>query len=350
MTVLRTPALEALRALRAPTGQNLPESGLIDALTVDDGAALLTLRATAATRDAMERLAGEAEQTLLGVAGIARARVVLTAHREAPPAPGGVPHGGRRRIALPEVRHIVAVASGKGGVGKSTTAVNLAVSLVRQGLRVGLLDADIYGPSLPTMLGEQARPEVRGDRIQPVVAWGLKTMSMGYLVDRDSAMIWRGPMVMGAIQQLLGQVDWGALDMMVVDMPPGTGDAQLTLTQSVTLAGAVLVSTPQDVALADVRRGAAMFAKTDVRLLGLVENMSFFCCPACGTRTDIFGHGGARLEAGRLRIPFLGAVPLLASVRDASDAGTPIAQADPESAASVAYAEIAQRVVAALGG
>ena len=236
----------------------------------------------------------------------------------------------------------MAVASGKGGVGKSTVAVNLAVSLARQGHRTGLLDADIYGPSLPRMLGLSRKPEVRGDKMIPLQAWGLSCMSIGFLVDEETPMIWRGPMVMGALEQMMGQVEWGALDILVVDMPPGTGDAQLTMAQRVALTGAVIVSTPQDIALIDARRGVRMFERTRVPVLGLVENMSFFCCPDCGHRAEIFGHGGARLEAQRLGTEFLGEMPLLLDIRTASDAGTPIAASAPDSEAAKAFAALAR--------
>ena len=253
-------------------------------------------------------------------------------------------------LLLPEVKAIVAVASGKGGVGKSTVAVNLAVALAQQGHRVGLLDADIYGPSLPRMLGLNRKPEVRGDKMIPLQAWGLSCMSIGFLVEEETPMIWRGPMVMGALEQMMGQVTWGPLDMMVVDMPPGTGDAQLTMAQRVALTGAVIVSTPQDIALIDARRGVRMFERMHVPVLGLVENMSFFCCPNCGHRTDMFGHGGARLEAARLGIEFLGEVPLLLDIRTASDAGTPIVAAAPESEAAKAFGAVASAVWAKCRG
>ena len=253
-------------------------------------------------------------------------------------------------MLLPNVKNIVAVASGKGGVGKSTVAVNLAVALAQLGLRVGLLDADIYGPSLPRMLGLARKPEVRGDRMIPLEAWGLKAMSIGFLVDEDTAMIWRGPMVMGALEQMMGQVEWGELDVMIVDMPPGTGDAQLTMAQRVTLAGAIVVSTPQDIALLDARRGVKMFERTRVPVLGLVENMSFFCCPNCGHRSEIFGHGGARAEADKLGIEFLGEIPLLLEIRSAADAGTPIVASAPQSDAARAYRDVAARLQAKLEG
>ncbi len=356
-------ARAALAGLTDPVGgKALPESGLIDSLELVGDQIILALKATRDSATQMERLAREAEAALLACSGVGAARVVLTAHRAPgaktpvpppPAAPAGFAarHGTPgKRITLPGVKHIVAIASGKGGVGKSTTAVNLAVALARRGHAVGLLDADIYGPSLPTMLGRRERPAVVGERIQTVDVFGLAAMSMGFLVDADAAMVWRGPMVMGAIQQLLGQVDWGALDVLVVDMPPGTGDAQLTLAQTVTLAGAVIVSTPQDVALADARRGAAMFRKMGVPVLGLIENMSYYCCPECGARGDIFGHGGARLEAARLGVPFLGEVPLLRAVRAAADAGTPIVLAEPAGDAARAYGTLADALWQALAG
>ncbi|WP_048862503.1 Mrp/NBP35 family ATP-binding protein, partial [Acidisphaera rubrifaciens] len=249
--------------------------------------------------------------------------------------------------------HVIAVASGKGGVGKSTVAVNLAIALARpdaggRRLSVGLLDADIYGPSLPRMLGLARKPELRDGRMVPLDAWGLKTMSIGYLVEDETPMIWRGPMVMGALEQMMGQCDWGPLDVMIVDMPPGTGDAQLTMAQRVDLAGAVIVSTPQDIALIDARRGARMFERVGVPVLGVVENMSYFCCPNCGHRAEIFGHGGAAAEAARLGVPFLGEVPLLAAIRTAGDEGTPIAAGAPDSDAAAAYRAIADAIRARL--
>src|SRR5271166_3167580 len=285
----------------------------------------------------MEPVRREVEALLARQPGITNATAVLTAHKapaQAAPAAGhghGHGHGQKPPLLLPDVKAIVAVASGKGGVGKSTVAVNLAVSLARQGHRTGLLDADIYGPSLPRMLGVHRKPEVRDDKMIPLQAWGLSCMSIGFLVDEETPMIWRGPMVMGALEQMMGQVSWGPLDVLVVDMPPGTGDAQLTMAQRVALAGAVIVSTPQDIALLDARRGVRMFERVRVPVLGLVENMSFFCCPNCGHRAEIFGHGGARLESERLGTPFLGEVPLLLDIRSSGDAGTPIAAAAPDS-------------------
>ena len=337
---------QALRALPDPaTGRDIVEAGLIDSLTFRGGLVHLALLADRASAPAMEGVRVRATAALQRLPGVLNVSAVLTAHRSAPPppAPPPAPAG-----LLPDVRHIVAVASGKGGVGKSTTAVNLAVALARAGRRVGLLDADIHGPSLPQMLGTQRKPELRGKKMLPLEVWGLRAMSIGLLVDPDQAMVWRGPMVMGALNQLLGEVEWGALDIMILDMPPGTGDAQLTVAQKLKLAGAVIVSTPQDVALADARRGVRMFEKTQVPVLGLVENMSYFCCPECGHRAELFGHGGARREAERLGVEFLGEIPLLLDIRESGDAGRPIAAGAPDSPGGRAYAALAERLWAKL--
>ncbi len=365
--------LEALRGVEDPaSGRDLASGGRIDSLSVQGEAVHLALRATRDDEAAMEPVRARAEAALRGVAGVARATVSLTAHRPqaAPPAAGPAkpsvgqaparPSAGHAPIKLgggqatsqpllPGVAAVIAVASGKGGVGKSTTAVNLAIGMQRLGLSVGLLDADIHGPSLPRMLGVQRRPLLSDGLMQPIDAWGLRTMSIGFLVEERTAMIWRGPMVMGALGQLLGEVAWGELDVLVVDMPPGTGDAQLTLAQKVRLAGAVIVSTPQDIALLDARRGVAMFDKTGVPVLGLVENMSFFCCPNCGHRSELFGHGGARREADALGVPFLGEIPLLLEIRSSADAGTPIMADAPDSEAGRAYGRLAERVAASPG-
>ncbi|MGE0416698.1 MAG: Mrp/NBP35 family ATP-binding protein [Acetobacteraceae bacterium] len=354
---------DVLRGIKDPaSSQDIVAAGLLEGIQIRDGlvqASLLTDRAHAA---AMEPVRREAEALLARQPGVTNATVVLTAHKAgaAPargaaghghahahgPAGGGGPAGGPQKapLLLPDVKAIIAVASGKGGVGKSTVAVNLAVSLARQGHRTGLLDADIYGPSLPRMVGVQRKPEVKGDKMIPLQAWGLSCMSIGFLVDEETPMIWRGPMVMGALEQMMGQVSWGALDILVVDMPPGTGDAQLTMAQRVALTGAVIVSTPQDIALIDARRGVRMFERTRVPVLGMVENMSFFCCPNCGHRSDIFGHGGARQEAAKLGTEFLGEIPLLLDIRTAADAGTPIAASAPDSEAGRAYDALARRV------
>ncbi len=338
-------ATQALRSLPDPvSGRDIVAAGLVDSLTVKNGLIHLALRADRQTAPAMEGVRARAQALLAALPGVLNASATLTAHRAAP-APPPPPASD---VLLPDVKHIVAVASGKGGVGKSTTAVNLAVALAQAGHRVGLLDVDIYGPSLPQMLGVHRKPEIRGDRMLPIEVWGLRAMSIGLLVDPETAMVWRGPMVMGAIQQLLGQVEWGPLDIMILDMPPGTGDAQLTVAQKLKLSGALIVSTPQDVALADARRGVRMFEKTKVPVLGLIENMSYFCCPNCGHRAELFGHGGARREAERLGVEFLGEIPLLLDIRESGDAGKPIAAAAPDSPAGHAYAVLAARLWAKL--
>jgi len=335
----------ALKALRDPaTGQDVVTAGLIDSLDVTDGHARLALRTDRAHAPAMDAVRQQAEAIMARHPGILNATAVLTAHR---PEPRPGPQAGRP-LLMQNARHVVAVASGKGGVGKSTVAVNLAVALARQGLAVGLLDADVHGPSLPRMLGASAKPDLVNKQMIPLEVWGLKAMSIGFLVEPDTAMIWRGPMVMSALEQMMGQVAWGPLDILVVDMPPGTGDAQLTMAQRVSLTGAVIVSTPQDIALIDARRGVRMFEKTRVPVLGIIENMSVFCCPACGTRTELFGHGGARREAETLGVPFLGEIPLLLDVRIAGDEGTPITASAPDSPAAQAFAAIAAQVWGAL--
>ncbi len=339
----------ALRGVLDPkTGRSVIENGMVETVSVRDGMVQFALAVPRERARELEPLRQAAERAASGVPGVLSATVVMTAHREvstpAGPATSTRPPPGQGQMLLPGVRKIVAVASGKGGVGKSTTAVNLAVAMAAQGLRVGLLDADIYGPSLPLMLGTQEKPRAVENRIQPIARWGLKAMSIGFLVEQETAMIWRGPMVMGALEQMMGQVDWGELDVMVVDMPPGTGDAQLTMSQRVPLAGAVIVSTPQDMALIDARRGVKMFEKVNVPVLGLIENMSFFCCPQCGHRTDIFGHGGARTEAAKAGIEFLGELPLKLAIREMSDAGTPVVLAAPDSHEAGIYRAIAARL------
>jgi ATP-binding protein involved in chromosome partitioning len=265
------------------------------------------------------------------------------------PAPGG--HAAPSPAGIPGVESIIAVASGKGGVGKSTTAVNLALGLRDLGLKVGILDADIYGPSMPKLLAIREKPQtVGGTRLKPIERHGMPVMSIGFLIEEETPMIWRGPMVMSALTQMLREVEWGTLDILVVDMPPGTGDAQLTMAQQVPLKGAVIVSTPQDLALIDARRGIAMFRRVNVPVLGIVENMSTFICPHCGTRSDIFGHGGARHEAERLDVPFLGEVPLDIVIREKSDAGMPVVATAPDSVHAQVYRDIAARVRDSLKG
>ena len=288
--------------------------------------------------------------------GVQSALVALTAERKAGApsarAPQGAAPAGARAAprgdsvqGVPGVEAIIAVASGKGGVGKSTTAVNLALGLAALGLRVGILDADIYGPSLPKLLAIKERPQtLGGTRLKPITRYGLTVMSIGFLIDEETPMIWRGPMVISALTQMLREVEWGTLDVMVVDMPPGTGDAQLTMAQQVPLKGAVIVSTPQDLALIDARRGISMFKRVNVPVLGVIENMSYFLCPHCGTRSDIFSHGGARHEAERLGVPFLGEVPLHMTIREKSDAGLPVVATEPDGPHAKIYRDIAARV------
>ncbi|CCG06744.1 Mrp/NBP35 family ATP-binding protein [Pararhodospirillum photometricum] len=296
----------------------------------------------------LEPLCREAEAALAAVPGVDRARVVLTAQR--PPA-APAPTTPRGPIALPGIRRIVGVASGKGGVGKSTTAVNLAIALRDLGLSVAMLDADIYGPSLPRLLGVAGtRPASGSGRLKPVVAHDLSVMSIGFLVPEEDPVVWRGPMVAGALEQLLRDVDWGEHDVLVIDMPPGTGDAHLTLCQKVALDGVAIVSTPQDIALLDARKGLAMFQKMGVRVLGFIENMSYYLCPACGHRDDIFSTGGARRAAADLGTPFLGALPLDIQVREGADAGIPVGVSAPTGPHAHAYAEIARQIWAALNG
>jgi ATP-binding protein involved in chromosome partitioning len=345
--------LTALQSVAGPDGETpLPRSGAIAGISIRDGKVYVAIAVDPARAGALEPMRAAAERAVKQVAGVAGALVSLTADRapskSPPPPPAPAPRAAPRGLAIPGIAHIIAVASGKGGVGKSTTAVNLALSLAALGWRVGILDADIYGPSLPRLLGLKGKPASEGRVMRPLEAFGVKAMSIGFLVAEDDAMIWRGPMVVGAIQQLLRDVAWGDLDCLVVDMPPGTGDAQLTLAQNVPLAGVLIVSTPQDLALIDARRGVSMFNKVNVPVLGIVENMSYFLCPQCGGRSDIFDHGGARREAERDGVAFLGEVPLDMGIRAQSDAGAPIVAAEPAGAYAKIYRDIAEKVKAAL--
>jgi ATP-binding protein involved in chromosome partitioning len=334
----------ALAGVAGPDGTTpLPQSGALDGVSVKDDKVFLSIRIDPARAGALEPMRVAAERALRAMPGVGDARVSLTAERAKAPPPAAA-----RGAAIPGIARIVAVASGKGGVGKSTTAVNLALGLVALGWRVGIMDADVYGPSLPRLLGLSGKPTAEGRVLQPLEGFGLKVMSIGFLVEESVAMIWRGPMVMSAIQQFLREVAWGELDCLIVDMPPGTGDAQLTLAQTVPLAGAVIVSTPQDLALIDARRGIAMFEKVGVPVLGIVENMSYFLCPHCGERSDVFAHGGARHEAERLGVGFLGEVPLHMAIRETADGGRPIVATRPDTAEAMAYIQIAERVKAAL--
>jgi ATP-binding protein involved in chromosome partitioning len=350
--------MAGLEGVSSPDGIPLPKAGVLSDILVADGKVFFSITVNAAVVQAWEPVRQRAEAAVKAIPGVVSVMVALTAERKAgaappPQAQRGGPAGARAPspTAIAGVGAIIAVASGKGGVGKSTTAVNLALGLRDLGLKVGLLDADIYGPSMPKLLGLKGRPQTRGGNLLiPMDGHGLKVMSIGFLVEEETPMIWRGPMVMSALTQMLREVDWGTLDIMVVDMPPGTGDAQLTMAQQVPLKGAVIVSTPQDLALIDARRGIAMFNRVNVPVLGIVENMSYFSCPHCGTRSDIFGHGGARHEAERLGVPFLGEVPLHMEIRERSDAGLPVVTTVPDGPHARIYRDIAARVRDGLAG
>jgi len=363
MTVTKEQVLAALARVPSPGGTALPDARVLSDVVVSDGKVFFSLTVDAATVKAWEPVREAAEKAVRSIPGVQSALVALTAER----SPGSATPGSRpasvpqaRQAAhptdkvqpgIPGVEAVVAVASGKGGVGKSTTAVNLALGLRDLGMKVGMLDADIYGPSLPKLLAIKEKPEtIGGTRLKPIQRYGLTVMSIGFLIDEETPMIWRGPMVMSAITQMLREVEWGKLDIMVVDMPPGTGDAQLTMAQQVPLKGAVIVSTPQDLALIDARRGVSMFKRVNVPVLGVVENMSYFLCPSCGTRSDIFAHGGARNEAERLGVPFLGEVPLHMTIREKSDAGLPVVATAPDSEHARIYRDIAGKVLAQLKG
>jgi len=369
MAVEKTDVLTALARVKSPEGAALPATGKLSDVIVTDGKVFFSITVDAALVPSWEPVRKAAEAAVRAVPGVISAMVALTGERAAGPRaptggpaarpspaapPGARPHGHQpagQQPAVPGVEAIIAVASGKGGVGKSTTAVNLALGLRDLGLKVGVLDADIYGPSVPKLLAIRGKPQtIGGTRLRPMDGYGLKVMSIGFLIEEETPMIWRGPMVMSALTQMLREVEWGTLDVMVVDMPPGTGDAQLTMAQQVPLKGAVIVSTPQDLALIDARRGIAMFRRVNVPVLGIVENMSYFQCPECGTRADIFGHGGARHEAERQGVPFLGEVPLHMEIREKSDAGLPVVATNPDGAHAKIYREIAARVRAGLAG
>ena len=350
---------EALAKVVGPDGKPMPAGALSD-IVVGDGKVFFSISVDASAVKAWEPVRKRVEDAVRAVPGVQSVMVALTAERPgggggqaaAPPRPPSQraprPEG---PIGVPNVGAVIAVASGKGGVGKSTSEVNLALGLRDLGLRVGVLDADIYGPSLPKLLAIKERPQtIGGTRLKPISRYGLTVMSIGFLIEEETPMIWRGPMVISALTQMLREVEWGELDVMVVDMPPGTGDAQLTMAQQVPLAGAVIVSTPQDLALIDARRGIAMFQRVNVPVLGIIENMSYFMCPQCGTRSDIFGHGGARHEAERLKVPFLGEVPLDMTIRETSDSGLPVVATQPDGAHAKTYRGIAQRLRDSLAG
>jgi len=349
--VSREEVLKALsRVVDPDSGKPIVEAGLVQGLVVKNGHVSFAIEVSAARGAHAEPLRRRAEAEVSSLRGVLSVTAVLTAHQEqARAAPQPHRHAATAPSGVPGVAAVIAVASGKGGVGKSTVAANLALALGKLGLKTGLLDADIYGPSVPRLLGIGEKPQSRdGKVLEPIAKFGIKTMSIGFLIREDEPMIWRGPMVTSALSQLLGDVAWAPLDVLVVDMPPGTGDAQLTMAQRVPLKGAVIVSTPQDLALVDARKGLAMFRKTQVPILGLVENMSVFVCPNCGHESHIFAHGGARRVAETLDVPFLGEIPLVPSIRETSDAGTPIVVQAPDSREAAAFLAIAGRVAAAL--
>jgi ATP-binding protein involved in chromosome partitioning len=376
MSVTKDQVLEQLRRVKGPDLEsNIVDLGLVSEILIKNGRVYFSITVPLERAQELEPLRQAAEKVVKEVPGVSGVTAVLTAETKGPSAtpPAGangsrnvVEHprvqqaraaaqagagapraragGGRQVAGVPGVKHMIAVASGKGGVGKSTTAVNLALGFRAIGLKAGILDADIYGPSQPRLLGLTGRPHVvAGKTMMPMQGYGLQVMSMGFLVDEGTPIIWRGPMVVSALNQMLREVAWDDLDVMVIDMPPGTGDVQLTMAQQVPLSGAVIVSTPQDLALIDARKGLNMFRKVDVPVLGIIENMSYFICPKCGERSDIFGSGGAEIEADKLGVPFLGAVPLHMEIRSRSDAGQPIVATNPDSPHAQIYREIAAR-------
>ncbi|MFL6235095.1 MAG: P-loop NTPase [Thermoanaerobaculia bacterium] len=344
---LESAVWEALKTVKFPgMSRDIVSFGFVNQVSANAGAVEVGLQMSTHNPAAGEKVREEVERTLRVLPGVARVQVHMNVVK--PPARE---EAAQKAIAqdshlIPEVRHVVAVASGKGGVGKSTVAANLAVSLAQMGHRVGLLDSDIYGPSVPTMFGINQKPRVVGNRIYPFEKYGLRLMSLGFILETDTPVIWRGPMVMRAIEQMLGDVEWGALDYLILDLPPGTGDAQLTVTQKIPLAGAVIVTTPQDVALIDARKGLAMFRKVNVPVIGIVENMSTFLCPHCGQTTDIFKHGGGQRTAELLGTPFLGSIPLDPQIVLGGDAGVPIVVENPRGPHGIAFRQVAEAVVA----
>lgn len=355
---------ECLKTIKGPDLEgDIISRGMVSPVMIDNGKVIFSITVPSSRTEELEPLRLAAQKAVMELDGVTSAMVIFTAERDAgsAPAPRPVPatpspaqqSKGRQvnsSAPVPGIKSIIAVASGKGGVGKSTTSVNLSIALAKLGQKVGILDADIYGPSMPRLMGIKDKPTVNGKILTPLEGHGVKVMSMGFLVEEETPMIWRGPMVISALTQMLREVEWGELDVLVVDMPPGTGDAQLTMSQQVPLAGAVIVSTPQDIALIDARKGLNMFRKVDVPILGIIENMSTFICPKCGEHSHIFGHGGARDEAERVGVPFLGEVPLHMDIRLNSDGGTPVVSSNPDGAHAKVYLDIAQSVVDKLDG
>ena len=353
--------LSELSKLSAPSlKEDIVKLGLVSNIIIEQGKVIFSITVPSGLEKEFAYLRDQAELSISKLDGIERVLIALTAEqektapkenkfkqkKERPVGPDMRPDAG----AIKGVKSVIAVASGKGGVGKSTTAVNLALALSAIGLKIGLLDADIYGPSLPKLMGVNERPEIINEKIIPIEKHGVKTMSMGYLMEEDNPVIWRGPMVVSALMQMVREVEWGELDILVLDMPPGTGDTQLTIAQQVPLAGAVIVSTPQDLALIDARKGLKMFKSVDVPIFGIVENMSHFICPKCGEQSDIFGHGGAQKEARKLNVTFLGEIPLEMKIRLSSDEGNPVVVSEPKGEHAKYYNSIALKVAAKLSG
>ncbi len=358
---MKEKVLNQLKKILMPgTDTNVVAGGLISDIVIDGSKVIFSITVPKNMENRLGGLQQQAEAGVLKIDGVETVLVVLTAERTAPPPPKPAPKLSRKPDrpvgpdmrpeagAIPGVKAVLAVASGKGGVGKSTTSVNLALGLRSLGLKVGLLDADIYGPSIPRLMGITERPEIRNDRIIPIDKYQVKVMSMGFLMDEEAPVIWRGPMVTSALMQMVREVEWGELDILVIDMPPGTGDTQLTIAQQVPLVGSVIVSTPQDLALIDARKGLKMFKSVDVPILGIIENMSTFICPHCGESSDIFGHGGAQEEAAKLDVMFLGAVPLHMDIRHFSDQGTPVVVVEPDGPHAAIYKSIALKVATLL--
>jgi ATP-binding protein involved in chromosome partitioning len=340
---------ELLKRVKFPGfSRDIVSFGIVRSVSVSDTNDV-TIALHVMTRDQAvpQQIQRDVEVALRGHEGIGRINVQMTAQQ--PPQQGQVPMAGAgaapTRPQIAGVKHVIAIGSGKGGVGKSTVAVNLACALTKLGRQIGIMDADIYGPSVPKMMGATSRPTMSDEKLDPVENFGLKMMSMALLLDNDSPVIWRGPMIMKAIQQFTLAVNWGELDVLVVDLPPGTGDAQLSLVQTIALDGGVIVTTPQDVALEVARRGIAMFEKVNVKILGIVENMSYYVCPHCGEHDDIFGHGGGKQEAARLEVPFLGEIPLFSDIRICGDKGVPIVVAAPNSEPAKAFTKCAESVL-----
>ncbi len=348
MSVSREAVLACLKEVKAPSGVDLVEAGLVRALNVENGAVRFVMEVDQPDPFLPAKAEAEAKLNALGATTVS---IIMTAHSQKAPPPdlkpnrAAEPKGPQK---VPGIDRIIAVASGKGGVGKSTVASNLACALAAEGRRVGMLDADVYGPSQPRMLGVSGRPQSPdGKIILPLRNYGVTMMSIGLMTNEDQAVVWRGPMLMGALQQMLGQVQWGALDVLIVDLPPGTGDVQMTLAQKAHLDGAIIVSTPQDVALLDARKGIDMFNQMGTPVLGMIENMSTHICSNCGHEEHVFGHGGVKAEAAKLGVPLLAEIPLHLDIRVAADGGAPIVVSKPDSTQAQAFRSVARALIAA---